>query len=290
MALPRVVQLVEYQSGELFELDPLKDGSPRAPGTYLQLAETKGNSILSSVFVESIDPGATLKINYYDTTTGATVGERYELTGHDLILDTIPPLTTLRIMVSRIHHRIAAEAVVTGGNCKFSLYVTVVSSSVSDLDQTLIRDGDTWLPTISKAIPIACLNETTGEMKFIRCPLKVEVVGDFSDGTPYFLRGQINADPGNTVTVLTDTVPALTTRKLKKLWVTALNDGFFSLEAGGLEIAYGRIDNVAHNISFNFEPPRPISAGVLLELKYISDSEPTMTCGITAFLSGSDFT
>ena len=59
MTLPRVVQLVEYQSGELFELDPTTLGTPRVPGIYVQVGETVGNSILSSVFVEAIDPGAT---------------------------------------------------------------------------------------------------------------------------------------------------------------------------------------------------------------------------------------
>ena len=290
MTLPRVVQLVEYQSGELFELDPTTLGTPRVPGTYVQVGETVGNSILSSVFVEAIDPGATLKINYYDTTTGAQVGERFELTGHDLITDALAPLTTLRILVTRIHHRIVAEAVVTGGNVKFSLYATVVSSTASDLDQSLIRDGDTWLPTITKALPVACLNELTGEMEFIRCPLKVVVTGDTSAGTPYYLRGEVACAPGTTQTVFTDTVPALTTRYLKKLWVTAFNDGQFSLLAGGLEVAAGLISNVQHNISFSFDPPRPISPGVSLELEFSSDSEPNYPCPVIAFLSGSDIT
>lgn len=293
MTLPRVVQLVEFQSGELFELDPTTLGTPRAPGTYTQVGETVGNSILSSVFIESIDPGATLKINYYDTTTGAQVGERFDLNGHDLITDAVAPLTTLRILVTRIHHRVVAEAIVTGGNIKFSLYATVVSSTASDLDQALIRDGDTWLPTITKALPIACLNEMTGEMEFIRCPLKVEIVGDVTPGnggTLYYKRGNIACAPGTTQTVFTDPVPAMTTRYLKKLFVTAFNDGTFSLEAGGVEIAAGLISNVCHNVTFNFDPPRPIGAGVSLELKYLSDSEPNYPCPITAFLSGNDVT
>lgn len=109
-------------------------------------------------------------------------------------------------------------------------------------------------------------------------------------GTRFYLRGTIAASPGATVTVFTTTVPALTTRYLYSLFVTAYNDGQFSLEAAGIEIAAGLIHVSEKNISFNFDPPRPIGAGVLLELKYLSDSEPNYPCPITAFLSADDVT
>lgn len=110
------------------------------------------------------------------------------------------------------------------------------------------------------------------------------------EGSPYFLRGNIAASPGGLVTVFTATVPALTLRKLKTLWVTAVNDGDFSLEVDGSEIAAGRIDPTDRNISFIFNPPRPVSAGGVIMLKYTSDSDPSVACPITAFLSASDFT
>ena len=110
------------------------------------------------------------------------------------------------------------------------------------------------------------------------------------EGTPFYLRGEVPAVPAGSTSVFTYTVPVSQERKLKQLWVTALNDGFFSLEADGTQIATGRIDNVAHNVVFKFDPPRPISAGVLLELLYNGDDEPTFVCPVTAFLSGNDLT
>ena len=104
----------------------------------------------------------------------------------------------------------------------------------------------------------------------------------------FYLRGNVTASPGGTVTVLTSVVPSGTTRKLTNVFITALNDGDFSLLAAGIEIAAGRLDNVLHNISFKFDPPRPIAAGVTIELKYTADSEPTITCPITAFLAAND--
>lgn len=110
------------------------------------------------------------------------------------------------------------------------------------------------------------------------------------EGVPFYLSGEVDAMPSGTATVLSALVPANKTRNLKQLWVTALNDGHFSLKADGLQIAKGRIDNVAHNVVFKFDPPRPIGAGVLLEVVYDGDGEPTFICPVTAFLSGSDLT
>lgn len=107
-------------------------------------------------------------------------------------------------------------------------------------------------------------------------------------GTPFYLRGEVPAVPSGSTSVLSYTVPALQKRSLRQLWVTALNDGHFSLEADGVQIATGRIDNVAHNVSFTFDPPRSFLVGVVLELFYNSDDEPTHICPVTAFLSGVD--
>jgi hypothetical protein len=177
MALPRVIQLDEYASGELFELNPAT--GTRGPGTYTQLAEIKGNSILSSIFLQSIDPGATLKINYYDRTTGAAL-ERYELTGHDLIDDSVSPFTTVRILVTRIHHQVYAEAVITGGLVKFGLYATVVSSTASDLDSALKKDGTLVDLLTDKGLPAMGLGDDE-EFHFI--PIEggaVKITGNIS--------------------------------------------------------------------------------------------------------------
>ena len=114
--------------------------------------------------------------------------------------------------------------------------------------------------------------------------------GSTEYASPVFTRGQINASPGGSVSVFSVVVPASTVRRLKTLWVTAINDGDFFLNADALEIATGRISVVQQNIQFKFDPPRPIAAGVTLELLFVADSEPTGACPVTAFLSGYDLT
>lgn len=113
---------------------------------------------------------------------------------------------------------------------------------------------------------------------------------DTEYASPQYIRGEIAVAPGGSVSVFTWVVPALTIRRLKLLWVKAINDGDFSLQANGVEIATGRISVVQHNISFKFDPPRPIAAGVTLELLFVADSEPSVACPVTAFLSGYDLT
>lgn len=274
-----------------FETKSLLDLEVRPAGTYYVKMMVRCNSLLSSVYIKS--GTGTVKANYFDTTTGDELSpERFDLTSHDLLTAPADNGETHRILVTKIHNKPILELIVTG-TVEFGVYVTAVSTSASDIDSALIRDGDTFVQETNKAIPIACYNEDTGLMEFIRCPLKVEIVGDTSPGNGgalYFKDASVLCVPGTTQVLITETIPALTTRYLKKLWVTAYNDGLFSLEAAGLEIAAGLISNVQHNISFNFDPPRPIGAGVLLELKFISDTEPDYPCPIKAFLSGNDVT
>lgn len=282
MATSTTVFLGEFETKSLLEVEP------RGAGVYRIKMMIRCNSLLSSIFIKSCDAGATITAKYFDTTTGDEfTPERYDLLGHDPY-GSANAGETHRILVTKIHNKPQLEVTVAGGSAEFGVYGTAVSSSASDVDSALIRDGDTFFPSTNRALPMACLDEAAGTLNFITCPLKVEIQGEAGD--LYHKRGKIDASPGGTVTVLTDTVPAGIDRKLKRLWVTALNDGDFSLEVGGVEVAAGRIDVVQRNITFPFEPVHTISAGVSYELKYISDTEPTVACPITAFLTGLDVT
>lgn len=126
---------------KVIQLDPFKSDSwfkkeNRAPGIYFQVGEITAGSILSTVFVEHIDAGATLKVNYFDTTTGASVGERFDLASHDLITAA----GTYRINVGGHHNRVVCEAIVVGGSANFSVYGTAKQST--DLSQVIDYNDD----------------------------------------------------------------------------------------------------------------------------------------------------
>ena len=119
-----------------FNSDALYKRELRSAGTYTIIGEVRSAATLSSVFVESMDVGATLKVNFFDATTGADVGERYNLKSHDLI----SAVGSYRILVTRHHNRVGCEAIVTGGNVKFSVYITALPSP--DLIDLVGTDGD----------------------------------------------------------------------------------------------------------------------------------------------------
>jgi len=156
----------------------------------------RGNALLSSVYVKSITPGATLKVNYWDTTTGdEDTGERFDLASHPIIDDTAAG-KTFRIIVPRIHNKVLSEVVVTGGAVEFGVYITVVDAVVSEIDSALVFDGTTFVPTTHKAIPTAYYDEASGTLKFFRVldgalvvttengiPKTLAIAGTFTDNT-----------------------------------------------------------------------------------------------------------
>jgi hypothetical protein len=283
LALPSVVQLNEYASGELFELANPPVLAVRGPGTYKQVAEIRGNSLLSSVFIRSIDPGATLKINYYDTTTGATFNERFELTGHDLIDDSVAPLTTFRILVTKIHHRIVAEAVVMGGNVDFSLYATTVSSTASDLDAALIRDEDVFNQPTNKAIPVATLDESDGKLYFLRSKAGVLTI-EQNFGLPFYLKSTDAKQtlPNSNLVLVSGVVPVSKVWRLRRLEAQCRAYGYFEIFIDSTRIARSNSSPVSDNPFFHFDPFVEATAGETVTIQYTQSYGPSLD--VSAFL------
>jgi hypothetical protein len=131
--------------------------------------EIQGNSILSSVYIKSIDPGATLQVKYFDVTTGTVAGgERFDLEEHRTFTDADAGLTN-RVTITRIHNKPHCEVIVSGGNVEFGIYITVVASFASDLDAALVLDGEAYRDEATKGIPLACYDEANDEMVLVRC-------------------------------------------------------------------------------------------------------------------------
>jgi hypothetical protein len=73
------------------------------------------------------------------------------------------------------------KAVVTGGNVRFSVYITVVDSIVSDIDQALKAESQLADFQRDKGIPIVGYDEEDQSFHFIRSTgnrLQVELAGD----------------------------------------------------------------------------------------------------------------
>jgi hypothetical protein len=168
--------LNEFQTLALIPLES------RTADTYFRLASISGNSILSSVFVKSMDPGATLFVRYWDTTTGGESSEQYPLGEHRIVLPGMLGVKgyTDRETFTRIHDKVFCEVVVSGGAVEFGVYVTVVSSFATDLDAALQHEGDDVSIPLDKGIPITVYESTDDTWKFLRSTngrLQVDVPG-----------------------------------------------------------------------------------------------------------------
>ncbi len=124
----------------------------------------EGNSILSTVFISAMAPASSLLVEYYDAQTGELEGEYYFLTAHPLL--TIPQITN-RKTVTRIHNRPKCKITIVG-QVRFSVYITVIQSSASDLDASLHFEGDTVLLDRDKGLPISLFDPIQNTWVFPR--------------------------------------------------------------------------------------------------------------------------
>jgi len=151
----------------------------RTPETYIRHLNTRGSALISTVFVSALDPGATVTVNYYDFTAGESAGERFDLQGHGTISVAGNPPD--RKLITRYHDKPQLEVIVSGGNATFSVYITGLAQSASDLDAALIFDGETFVQATNQAIPIACLSDS-GTLEFAECTADgIKVDGNFTE-------------------------------------------------------------------------------------------------------------
>lgn len=264
----KVIRLVTFQTRLLFDLEDY------APGTYDLDLLIEGNSLLSTLYVKSTS-GGSVKVNYYEETTGELFGERKDLPGHPI--QSVSSNDPSKITVTPFHNKPKVEVIVSGGNVEFSLYVTVVSTFASDLDAALQFDGEVFVPATDKGLPAMCVDEGTGLLNFLRCDengLKVSgILTGANTGDPFFEDGSATpTTPGTDETLTSFTVPVGTTRNLTQVWVSSNHPGVWTLDSGGSIIASGRIQPGHPDSYFRFVPTRPIAASTLIKLNYCARS------------------
>jgi hypothetical protein len=149
-------------SGQSLPLIPLET---RASGDYFAKIDISGNSVLSTLLVESCDVGATVNVSYYDFTTGGEIGEANLLKQHPEIN---AGLSTNRVLVGNTHDKAFIKASVVGGSARFSVYGTIVSTSATELADAIIQENQTVNFLTDKALGIGGYDAENGVWKFIR--------------------------------------------------------------------------------------------------------------------------
>lgn len=217
-----VPQLKEYESspGGLLKLES------RPAGTYMRQLQIRGNSFLSSVYVKSLDPGATVKVNYYDFTTDEDL-ERNDLNSHDLV--SVISTESDKILVTRFHDKPILEVVVSGGNAEFSVYLTVISDPLVE---------------ISGTIPIDFPDSgTSGD------PIYNDIIGVESQiGIEKDILSEIEISVGKT-------------RWLHTIVASCRYEGIFRVKIGVSTVLTIRNSITSPTVPINFKPARKVLAG-----------------------------
>lgn len=251
--------------------------------------QIEGNSLLSSVFVISGDPGASVKVKYFDTTTGDTLIERYDLDDeHPDVAVADAPVTDRRL-VSKIHNKPVMEAIVTGGNVTFGVYVTVVQSFATDLDAALQLDDQIADLDVDKGMPMMVYDDDANKFFMLRGENGVIPVSFSEAGDPVHETFIGLTTPGIEQTLITSVVPAGKLRKITKVVVTGRHPGSYTLEDGSDIIASGRIGPANLESRFTYEPRIERTAGTTLTLKFTALPGTPSSC-IEAFFMASDLT
>jgi hypothetical protein len=260
------IKLKTFQTNTLLPL------VSRAAGTYTRRLLIEGNSLLSTVYVNAIDGGTTVKVNYYEDTTGGDLGERKELPGHPV--QSLASTNPNKITVTPFHNSPILEVIVTGGSATFSVHATVVNSFATDLDAALILDGDSFESDGDKAIPIACLDEESGQLFFMRCNNGALVSDPIYAGDAVYLDGLEESTPLVEQTLTSFTVGATKKRLLGIIKVSSFRSGTWIAEIDSATIASGRTSAGQPDSFIEFIPRREVSATSTFTLKYTGLSGP----------------
>lgn len=259
---------------DVFKLETL------GPGTHIKTLEIRGNAILSSLYVKSIDVGATIKVNYFQTTSGTVPdGERFDLNSHALISTT----GTDQIAVTRIHNKPVVEVIITGGTVEFGLYLTVNDELATDIDAALVSDGQVANLANDKGIPIACYDEATGEWLIIRCPLPVTISGDADVGAKFVYQFNGTTTPGTEQALINTSTHATLITSVRSVRVSSRNHGAWELLAGGVIIGSGLVGPATPNDDFKLDIPEEVAVSTNLRLNFLAHSGQA-SCKLDAFV------
>lgn len=240
------------------------------PGIYLQKLAIVGNSLLSTVYIQSIDPGTSVHVEYFDYGVGADAGEIHNLNSHEVF--TVAG-TSDRILVSNIHDKPTVKATVSGGNATFGVYATVVLSSASDVDSALHKEDEPVILSADKGIPTMIYDVDAGVWKFNRGTdgiQDVHIVGNVqieASGSPVFADAATVTTPGSIQTILSYTVPAAKTLNIFSVTVICRQESTFQIYGDSLLIGSGRTGAASPNVNFGYVVPRSFIAGKLIEIK-----------------------
>jgi len=130
-----------------------------AVGTYRFAVSAEATGLLSSIFAKTIPVGATVQLKhfYFVTGHGGAPDDRVERETGAVLTDADAP-TTDTVVVTKFHHTVQVEVIVTGSPCEFAVMVTpgafsATSSGAPASDVNIL--GQPIGVTVENTLPIA---------------------------------------------------------------------------------------------------------------------------------------
>lgn len=270
-----------------FESRPVVPVQTFGPGTYTQTFAIQGNSVLSSLFIYSMDAGSSVKVNYWDSGAGGDLSERYNLQSHPLL--TGVSTYTDRQTISRIHNKPNIEIVVTGGNVKLGIYVTVVSAFATDSGAALIAN-DQPLSEADRGTPVVVLDPATGTWQFASGVNGVQNVSidNAISTTDLLVSGNqfgetpdsVGLSPGSSMRLISFSPSA--TLKVPNIVIGGGSRGFFELKINGTLWGRARSTYTSPQASFQIGTIT-LSSGDTLTVDVTNESESGDAASYYAF-------
>lgn len=259
-----------------------------APGEYRVPIVAAGNSLLSSLFVPALDVGASLEVRYVQSTAGQPETEETFVVEHRTI--TAPATQADQTLATKIHDKAVAIATVTGGNVTFGVRATVVDQFATDLDAALKFDGQAVNLLRDKGLPIAALDELTGQWRFVLADDGgLRVSGAFAlQGVNKTLSGFAAVAPSVTEELISYTVPPGQSFTLLSGMGSALGDMRFVVLVDGVEILRAFNSFFDRNVKLSLDNPLRLTAGQVLKVEATGRSVFGTTNEANAFLYGSE--
>jgi hypothetical protein len=249
----------------------------RPAGVYTERVAISGNSILSTLWVKTIDVGATVTARWYDIGPGNNdlPGEKIWLTAHI-------PITTAdtsdRRVVTRLHNKGFCEVTVAGGSAVFGIYATVISDfpqSGGYLDgQPVVVEADGGNATVifdpiqnkfflaRGSNGIADVNVVGGTI-YIGAP-----------GAVFTKKNTIVTD-GTEQTVIHEQVPTGKIWRLVKVKFISPAQGRGDIIVNGTSIDEALTSPAENNVNCSQDPYRELAAGQWLDVKFKRYFGPT---------------
>lgn len=251
----------------LFETRALYTLDTRPAGVYEIRISPQSNSMYSTLFLSALDAGATITVEYRESTTGDAEGEDYLIAAH--LIPTAGPSGVSKLTVAPHHNKPRLMVTVAGGAARFGIYVTPVSSFAVDFSQALVHDAAVLDLTKAGGLIGSIYDPADGKAYFARGThgvLNVNVIPPPSGTQKSIFNEILLVASGSTQRISSYTVPFGRIAKLQRVEMSGDNIATFDVKINTLTFSrkrtyFGGPYTAVSELSFH-----PLAAGDLVEV------------------------